>query len=118
MVGVQELLRIRVVQFFKRIMRTDPGWKLTTVQHFVAEGVTKSKIYRIIARYRATGTTKHRKGAGRPRRTMTSLARARLRRIANNRTGFSQRVLASLFPAVKLTFARSSSSLGLSEGDA
>ena len=52
MVGVQELLRIRVVKFFKRIMRTDPGWKLTTVQHLllVAEGVTKSTIYRIIAR--------------------------------------------------------------------
>ena len=42
MFGVQELFRIRVVQFFKRIMRTDPGWKLTTVQHFVAERVTAS----------------------------------------------------------------------------
>ena len=51
MVGVQELLRIRVVQFFKRMMRTDPGWKLTTVQHFVAEGVTKSTIYCSIQSY-------------------------------------------------------------------
>ena len=64
MVGVQELLRIRVVQFFKRMMRTDPGWKLTTVQHLVAEGVTKSTIYRIIARYRATGTKKVLEGRG------------------------------------------------------
>ena len=78
-------------------MRTEPVWKFTTVQHFVAEGVTKSTIYRIIARYRATGTTKHRKGAGRPRRIMTSLARARLRRIANHRTGLSQRGLSSRF---------------------
>ena len=87
--------------FFKRIMRTDPGWKLTndhcTVQHFVAEGVTKSTIYHIITRYRATGTTKHRKGAGRPRRIMTSLGRARRRKIANHRT-----VLLLVFPAVKV----------------
>ena len=90
-------LESELYSFFTRIMRTDPVWKWTTVQHFVAEGVTKSTIYRIIARYRANGTTKLRKGAGRPRRIMTSLTRARLRRIANHRTGLSQRGLASRF---------------------
>ena len=81
MVGVQERLRIRVVQFFKRIRRANPRWKMDTVRHFMADGVTESTIYRIINRYLATGTTGHRKGTGRPWRIMTSLACARLRRL-------------------------------------
>ena len=92
MIGVQESLRIRVVQFFERIQRTNPDWKRATVLHLMAEGVTESTVFRIINRYNmATGTTRHRKGARRPRRVITNLARVRLRRLTNHRTGISQR---------------------------
>ena len=98
MVGSQEQLRIRVVQFFQRIRRTDAGWTRTTVRHFIAEGVQTSTVYRIINRYLTRGSTKHKKGGGRPRRIRTSFARARLRRLTNHQTGIiSQRALASRF---------------------
>ena len=78
MSGSQSKLRIRNVQYFQRIWPTKTDWKRATVRHFMAEGVLPSTIYRLINIYLATGSTKHKKGAWRPRMIMTSLARTTL----------------------------------------
>ena len=67
MPSLQEERRKRVVHFIKRIRRVDLDWKVTTATHFMAEGMAKSTVCRVINRYLAQetpGTVERQIGSG------------------------------------------------------
>ena len=97
MASKSEEKRKSVVQFLNRVMWTRADWRNSTADHFMAGGVPKSTVYKIIKQYLARGTFERRRGSGRPAKIMTSMNKQRLKRIINNKTGVSQRALASTF---------------------
>jgi len=97
MVSNQEQARLRVVQFADthKTRRTD--WKSFTAKHFLAEGMAKTTIYRILKRYEQQGSVARATGSGRPVVKMTRTKMAQLKRLVNHKTGVSQRSLAIRF---------------------
>ena len=97
MVSNQEQARLRVVQFADthKTRRTD--WKSFTAKHFLAEGMAKTTIYRILKRYEQQGSVARATGSGRPVVKMTRTKMAQLKRLVDHKTSVSQRSLAIRF---------------------
>ena len=93
----QEQRQIQVVQFIQiwKPQRTD--WKKFTVDHFMADGMPRAAIYRVVKQYLNTKSIVRRSGSGRPAKKMTREKREALRRSVNHKTGISQRALARKF---------------------
>ena len=70
--------------------------KLDIVNHFRKEGYSRTNIYNTIDRMNGEGSFKDNKRTGRPP-VLDVNNRKKLKRLANNRTGVSQRRLASKF---------------------
>ena len=117
MASKSEEKRKSVVQFRKRVMTTRADWRKCTADHFMAEGVPKSIVDKIIKQNLARGTFERRWGFRWPAHIMTSLNKQRLKNIINHKTGVSQQALAikfscdhsyvcTLFKKLKITFRR------------
>ena len=89
----QEQRRIQVVQFIQiwKPQRTD--WKKFTVDHFMADGMPRATIYRVVKQYLNTKSIVRRSGSGRPAKKMTREKREALRRSVNHKTGIYLNVL-------------------------
>jgi transposase len=74
----------------------DKGKKFTA-DHFISEGVSKSTIYDIMKRFESGASVYDKKSSGRPPKIFTKRAKAKLKRLTNNKSGISQRKLASRF---------------------
>ena len=88
------------LHFIRRIRRVDLDWKVATATHFMAEGMAKSTVYRVINRYLAQGTpgtVERQIGSERPSLKMNSRNKRRLKWMVNHKTGLSQRALDSVF---------------------
>jgi len=97
MVSKQEQTRLRVVQFIEAHKTQLTNWKSFTAKHFLAEGMAKSTIYRIIKRYEQQGSVARVIGSGRPAKKLTREKMTQLKRLVNHKTGVSQRSLALRF---------------------
>lgn len=90
----QEAQRERICQFYKQ--NNQLGNK-ATVDHFLAEGVSKMTIYNAIQRVKNNIGAQRRKGSGRPARKMTPNKVKRLQRHFDHKQGVSQRKAARKF---------------------
>ena len=104
----QEQRRIHdVVQFIQiwKPQRTD--WKKFTVDHYMADGMPRATIYRVVKQYLNTKSIVRRSGSGRPAKKMAREKREALRRSVNHKTGISQRALARKFVTSHTSHERS-----------
>lgn len=90
MASKQELLRKRVVQFFKKF---ENRGKTFTVHHFNAEGVSRSAVYRILNRK----SSERKPGSGRKAVIKTKRMVNSLRQQFTNKSGVSTRKAATKF---------------------
>ena len=98
-VAEQQLLRKRVKFALPRMTKSD------LVKHFLKEGIKSTTIYNNINRLERDQPIEDKKKTGRPS-TWTADRRARLKRIANNRTGVSQSRLGKKFGVHRTTVGR------------
>ena len=84
----QEQLRARIVQFYNN--QIDDKLK-KTVDHFLAEKIPRSSIYRIIKNFITRMTTNRKTGSGRKAKIMTTQMKCKLVKMFNNADGISQR---------------------------
>ena len=114
MVSKQEETRNRVVQYIRRTQSIRSDWKSFTVNHFRAEGVPRSTVYRIINRFQSNVPVKRLQGSGRPARLMTPVNKQRLRRTVNHTTGRSQRALGAKFGCSHQMISKTLKKMGIS----
>ena len=107
----QETLRKRVYSYYEK--KKDLGKKIT-VDHFVSEGVSKSTIYDILRRCDSGRSVLERKRSGRPPKIFTKRAKTALKRLANNKSGISQRKLASRFKCAQSLVNKALKTLSIS----
>ena len=95
--SVQEQARLQVAQFIEIWKSQRDDWRSFTAKHFIAQGIAKTTIYRIMKRYEQEGSVVRATGSGRRATKMTREKMAQLRRSVDHKTGISQRSLAVRF---------------------
>ena len=97
----------------KRVLNLIPQMKKSEiVDHFVKEGLPNSTIYDTINRMRTTMQISDKKKTGRPSSWIGPM-KAKLKRLANNRTGVSQRGLGQKFMVHHTTIGRQLTKMGI-----
>ena len=91
MASVQEQARLQVVQFIEIWKSQRDDWRSFTAKHFIAQGMAKTTIYRIMKRYEQEGSVARATGSGIRATKMTREKMAQLRRSVDHKTGISQR---------------------------
>jgi transposase len=91
----------RIVLFYN--MHQDKP-KSFCVNHFKTEGISESRIYKVIAKFEQYGTYEDRSRTGRPPKMNTKKVK-RLRSLVNNKDGVSQRDLARRFDVSQSTIS-------------
>ena len=78
MAGVQEEVRLHVVQFIE-IWKSQPDdWKSFTAEHFITDDMTKTTIYQIMKRYEQEGLVARALGSGKRGTKITHEKRSNL----------------------------------------
>ena len=86
--------------------------KSEIVKHFLKEGIARRTIYDTINHLQTAQPIKEKKRSGRPS-SWTATKKSKLKRLANNRTGISQRRLARQFNVHQTTVGRQLSKMGI-----
>ena len=107
----RETLRKRVYFYYEK--NRSHGKKFT-VDHFLSEGVSKSTIYDILRRCDSGGSVLDRKSSGLPPKIFTKKAKSSLKRLVNNKSGISQRKLASRFKCSQTLILKALRSMSIS----
>ena len=97
MASVQEQARLQVVQFIEIWKSQRDDWRSFTAKHFIAQGIAKTTIYRVMKRYEQEGSVVRATVSGRRATKMTREKMAQLRRSVDHKTDISQMSLAVRF---------------------
>lgn len=98
--------RIILQKRVKFFLGKNASWKRSDlVKQFVSEGYARASIYNVLNKLETHKPTEDKKKTGRPT-SWTATRRAKLKRLANNRTGVSQRGLAQKFQVHVSTISR------------
>ena len=64
MASVQEQARLQVVQFIEIWKNQREDWRSLTGKHFIAQGMAKTMVYRVLKRYVQEGSVVRATGSG------------------------------------------------------
>ena len=106
MASVQEQARLQVVQFIEIWKSQRDDWRSFTAKHFIAQGMAKTTIYRIMKQYELEGFVVRATVSGRRVTKMKREKMAQLRRSVDHKTGISQRSLLIRFGCTQVYISR------------